>query len=423
MRPLATMAESALLSLDPRCRLALKFGGVLFTNGESTESTVAEVARFARALDIDAVLLPRWGELTLQVDGGGAASAYRVEANPAGVNMTRVVAARETLAALETGALSAEAASARVAASATAPPAPTLLFALAAAVAAVALAVLFGVDHYAAVAAIFVSAGVGGLLRRTVARFSDNLFLQPFVAALLAGLIGGIAVRSELSSSLRLVTVCPCMVLVPGPHVLNSLLDFLAGRIQLGATRMIYAMLIVAAISIGLLLGLAALGATLPVDVGSREISLWEDVLAAGVCVCAYSVFFSTPLSLLPWPVVVGTVAHGLRWIAMSQFGCGAVSGAFIACFVVGAVLTPVARRQRMPFAAIGFASVVSMVPGVLLFRAASGFVQIAGGAGDELAIIASTLASVATAFMIIVAMGLGLVIPKMAVDRWMARP
>jgi len=205
--------------------------------------------------------------------------------------------------------------------------------------------------------------------------------------------------------------------------VLNSLLDFLAGRIQLGATRMIYAMLIVAAISIGLLLGLAALGATLPVDVGSREISLWEDVLAAGVCVCAYSVFFSTPLTLLPWPVMVGSLAHGLRWIAMSQFGCGAVSGAFIACFVVGALLTPVARRRGMPFAAIGFASVVSMVPGVLLFRAASGFLQIADGTGDELAVIASTLASVATAFMIIVAMGLGLVIPKMAVDRWMARP
>jgi hypothetical protein len=33
---------------------------------------------------------------------------------------------------------------------------------------------------------------------------------------------------------------------------------------------------------------------------------LWQDVIAAGVAVFSYSVFFSTPLNLLPWPVPVG---------------------------------------------------------------------------------------------------------------------
>jgi len=35
-------------------------------------------------------------------------------------------------------------------------------------------------------------------------------------------IIGGLAVRYDLSSSLRLVAVCPCMVMVPGPHFLNG---------------------------------------------------------------------------------------------------------------------------------------------------------------------------------------------------------
>jgi uncharacterized membrane protein YjjB (DUF3815 family) len=122
-----------------------------------------------------------------------------------------------------------------------------------------------------------------------------------------------LAVRYQLSSSLRLVAVCPCMVLVPGPHFLNGALDLINGRINLGAARLIYAGLVVLAISIGLLLGLVLLGGTLPVDPPGRAVPLWQDVFAAGIAVAAYSVFFSTPLNMLPWPVAVGMRAHALR--------------------------------------------------------------------------------------------------------------
>ena len=54
---------------------------------------------------------------------------------------------------------------------------------------------------------------------------SSNLFLQPFSAALLAGLVGGIAQRYQLSSPLALVALCPCIVLVPGPHFRRSCLE------------------------------------------------------------------------------------------------------------------------------------------------------------------------------------------------------
>ncbi len=45
-------------------------------------------------------------------------------------------------------------------------------------------------------------------------------------------MIGALAVRYNLSSSLRLVAVCPCMILVPGPHVLNGAMDLIAARIS-----------------------------------------------------------------------------------------------------------------------------------------------------------------------------------------------
>ena len=111
-------------------------------------------------------------------------------------------------------------------------------------------------------------------MRRRLARLSANVFIQPFFAALLAGVVGALAVRYQLSSSLRLVAVCPCMVLVPGPHFLNGALDLINGRVALGAARLIYAGLIVVAISTGLLLGLTLLGVSLPTDPAGRLVPL-----------------------------------------------------------------------------------------------------------------------------------------------------
>ena len=227
------------MTFEERSDLVLALARTLYVNGQSTDQTLAAAEQLGDTLGLRARIMPRWGELQLQAEDGDAKLISVVAADPAGVDMDRVASAVRAIDDLRAGRLAPAAAVEAIDAISRAPPAATWLFTLAAAAGAVALAVIFGVQHLAAALLIFASAAAGAILRRCLAQHSANVFLQPFCAALLAGVIGALAVRFQLSSSLRLVAVCPCMVLVPGPHVLNGALDLLKGRIHLGAARLI----------------------------------------------------------------------------------------------------------------------------------------------------------------------------------------
>jgi uncharacterized membrane protein YjjP (DUF1212 family) len=414
-----TVPSPARLGLAARTDIVLGAARALYVNGQTTDETLAAAEQLAGSLGLRSTLVPRWGELLLESeDPGGARLTSFVAADPSGVHMGRVASLGRLIERVNASRVAPARAPQLIGAIAEAEPLPTWLFALAAAAGALSLAMIFGLHHVDAAALIFASAGLSAIVRRRLARYSANPYLQPFAAALIAGVVGALAVHWNLSSPLRLVALCPCLVLVPGPQLLNGALDLLQGRIHLGLSRMLYAGLVLAAIATGLLVGLALLGESLRVEPPARSVPLLQDAIFAGVAAACYGIYFNMPPRTLGWPVAVAVPAHALRWLAIAQLHTSAAIGSLIACVFAGLLMTPIARNRYLPFAAIAFASVVSMMPGSYLMRMAGGLVQIADGSHTTLALISGTIADGTSAFLVVLAMGVGLLVPKLVIDR-----
>ena len=143
-------------------------------------------------------------------------------------------------------------------------------------------------------------------------------------------------------------------------------------------------------------------------------------MIAAGVAVAAYGTFFAMPWRMLPIPILIGMLAHALRWAAISLAGASVAAGAFIVCLVVGTLMTPIADRLRLPFAALAFAAVVSLIPGVFLFRMAGGLVGlVALGRTASPDLLYGVIADGTTAMLIVLAMTFGLILPKMGIGHF----
>jgi uncharacterized membrane protein YjjP (DUF1212 family) len=401
--------------------LILTSAQLLFANGQTTRTIVAAVQKLGVRLGVRASVIPRWGELTVRIEDAVGSRYEIIAVEPAGVDMNKVIATMDVIDRVYAKRMDAIAARSALEAISRFPPVSLARFALLAGAGAAALGVIFGATHPISLILIALSAGIGACLRRWLATKSKNLFVQPFCAALLAGIVGAVAVRLQLSSVLRLVAVCPCMVLVPGPHLLNGALDLARARMSLGIARIAYASLIILMICAGLVFGLALGGVSLPPSAASHAVPLWYDVPAAGVAVAAYGTFFNMPWRMLPIPIVIGMLAHACRWVVISEIGATAEIAALVACFVVGTIMTPVANRLRLPFAGVAFASVVSLIPGVFLFHMAAGMVDIVTlGQQAPRELFMQIIGDGMAALLIVLAMAFGLILPKMCIDHFM---
>jgi uncharacterized membrane protein YjjP (DUF1212 family) len=300
-----------------------------------------------------------------------------------------------------------------------APQQPAWLAAIMLAAGAAALAALLGADAVAAAIA-GVSTGLGLIARQWLHHAHFSLLSLPFAAAFIAGVVGGLAIRLEWTQTPGLALIVPCLMLVPGPHLINGLMDLIDNYLTMSIARLALALAILVAASLGLLIGVQLTLPSLPELKQSfkvEQLGLVADMLLAGVVTAAFAVYYKTSWPHVGLAVVGGAIGHGLRSLALGG-GWSLSAATFLGGFSVGIVSAWMARSSKTPFAVIAFAGAVTMMPGLQMYAALRGAVQLARLQNEaHVADVSATLANAVQAVTVAGMLGLGLIVAARAVQ------
>src|SRR5262245_4738140 len=159
-------------------------------------------------------------------------------------------------------------------------------------VAASSLAGLLGADLGAAASA-GVATAMGLVARQELGRRHFSLLTLPFTATLIGALVGGLTIQLAWTHAPGLAIVVPALMVVPGPHLINGLLDLIDNHLPMGLARLGLAAGIILASALGIVLGIElALGEPVIADQAARtlELNLISDMILAGVVTCGFAV-------------------------------------------------------------------------------------------------------------------------------------
>jgi len=409
---------------SPEIQLIRSTAEILFTNGQSTKKLLHDLGQLAGKLGYESQILPQWGGLSIELHGGIHGKPDRtliLSMRPSGVQMNKVKLATLVIDQFIAGSLTIEQAMRGIEEVDESAPCSLIRFIAMSAVGAASLGVIFGVLDPKLLGLVMLSAGIGALLRRLTSAVSNSLYSQVLVAAVFTGAFGSLVDSYHLSPAGTFIFLCPCMILVPGPHLLNGIFDIARGDVGIGLSRLAYAITILVVICVGLVGALAFRNQSLTLYVSTGNLPLPYYLLAVCGAVAAYGSFFSMSWRDTCIPVFIGAVAFLFRYCLAFVDGRSVVTGVFIASLVAGVMASLLASKTQLPFAALAFSSVVAMIPGSYLFRMADylfNLYQLGVDAPSQVSFLA--LNQGVTALMIVLAISLGVVFPKLCIDHFL---
>jgi uncharacterized membrane protein YjjP (DUF1212 family) len=280
-------------------------------------------------------------------------------------------------------------------------------------VAASGLAVLIGADSGAVMVA-GVATSLGLLARQEIGRRHVNMLAMPLTAALIGAALGGIAIRFGWTQTPGLVLIVPSLMLIPGPHLINGLLDLIDNYLPISLARLGLATGILVGSALGVILGIELTLSGPPIVAQSFEtnhLNLISDMLLAAVVTCGFAIYYNSSWVHIGMAVLGGMAGHGLHFLALDA-GCRLEVAAFLGGLAVGFVSALIARSYRVPFAVIAFAGAVTMMPGLQMYRALGGFLLMAHQTAEtERPPVAVMLANASQATLVIGALAFGLIV------------
>lgn len=295
--------------------------------------------------------------------------------------------------------------------------------------------VQFGCDwpsfFYASFAAI-----IGFRLKMWFAHLGWNgyvgIAVSAFVATILAWLMSFISLDPTVSAALpkfmhsatpyHPLMACTLFI-VPGVPLINFVSDMVSDYVQVGLTRAITTLMMVLAMSFGIVLAIQVCHIDNFVkDLDMTPHNTYIDyAIAAAISAMGFSTIYNTPRRILPVLAVTGIVAVCTRNfvnLGPSNHNMGLDQGIIIGSFVGSALVSLIATKSahwhHIPHQVIAIPSVIPMIPGVLMYRALFGFIEMTGVVGE----LTVAFNYAIKAGLVILFIALGVAIPNIFVRR-----
>ena len=263
----------------------------------------------------------------------------------------------------------------------------------------------------------FIGAGAGNYLRSKLINKQFTLFLCVVSSVALSCFAYAVSIRIEeavfsIPVGHEAGYICAMLFIIPGFPFITSGIDLAKLDMRSGLERLAYAlMIIIIATATGwvmsLLLGLEP--EEFPNLVLSPAMLLVFRFLAGFVGVFGFSLMFNSPVKMAASAAVIGAFANTLRLELVDLLGCHAAVAAFIGSLAAGLLASLMMSRLGFPRISVTVPSIVIMVPGLYLYRAAYNMGQMALG------VSAMWLAS---ALLIILMLPLGLIFARIITDK-----
>ena len=287
-----------------------------------------------------------------------------------------------------------------------------------------------------------IAARLGNRLRMFLNHSGSNLYANFAVAAFVSTILAWLSsflstptVQAALPEFLRpiLFTETPwhpllacALYIVPGVPLINAVNDLLDNHINTGLVRAMNTLLIVIAMSFGIMLaikcgsfdGFAKDLPTIP------HHSFYVYAVAAAISAMGFATIYNIPYRLMPWIAVGGIICVCTRNFVFldpstgnAGLGLGIVVGSLCGSALISIINIKAVHILHTPHQCITIPAVIPIVPGVLMYRALYGFMGMQGVVGE----VTHAMSFAINGSLVLVCIALGVAIPNIFAKKWIA--
>ena len=216
------------------------------------------------------------------------------------------------------------------------------------------------------------------------------------------------------------------LYIVPGVPLINAVNDLLDNHINTGLVRAMNTMLIVIAMAFGIALTIKCGG----IDNFVKDLSMtphhsfFEYALAAAISAMGFATIYNIPYRLMPWIAIGGIICVCSRnFINLGPatgnigLGMGLVVGSLCGSALISIINIKAVHILHTPHQCITIPAVIPIVPGVLMYRALYGFMEMQGVVGE----VTFAMFNAINGSLVLVCIALGVAIPNIFARKWIA--